>query len=104
MTSQIPTPRETELPDTEEKVSEPPRYKVWLHNDDFTTKEFVVGMLVAVFNKSAEEAASIMWHTHRNGTGLCGVYPLEIAETKVNIATEAARESGFPLRLSIEEE
>ncbi|RPJ72621.1 MAG: ATP-dependent Clp protease adaptor ClpS [Desulfobacteraceae bacterium] len=87
-----------------EAVEEPPDYRVLLHNDDFTTKQFVVEMLMAVFNKSPEEATEIMWRTHQSGVGLCGIYPLDVAETKVNVATEAARDAGFPLRLTIEEE
>jgi ATP-dependent Clp protease adaptor protein ClpS len=87
-----------------DEVKEPPDYRVLLHNDDFTTKQFVVEMLVGVFNKSLEEATEIMWRTHRSGVGLCGIYPLDVAETKVNVATEAARGAGFPLRLTIEEE
>ncbi len=85
------------------EVTEPPDYRVLLHNDDYTTKEFVVQMLVAVFNKSVEEAAEIMWRAHQSGVGLCGVYPRDVAETKVNVAMEAARESGYPLMLTIEE-
>ena len=61
-------------------------------------------VLMGVFNKSMDEATRIMWQAHRNGTGLCGVYPLEVAETKVQVVTEAARENGFPLKLSLEEE
>ena len=86
-----------------EEVEEPSDYRVLLHNDDFTTKQFVVEMLMAVFNKSMEQATQIMWRTHQSGVGLCGVYPLDVAETKVTVATEAARDAGFPLRLTIEE-
>jgi ATP-dependent Clp protease adaptor protein ClpS len=98
---------ETQISDVEEvrdEPVEPPLYKVMIHNDDYTPKGFVVEVLMKVFNKSVDEAEGIMWHTHENGTGLCGVYPLEVAETKVNMVTEAARASGFPLRLTIEEE
>jgi ATP-dependent Clp protease adaptor protein ClpS len=104
MAPQNPIPVEGEEAEVRDQVTEPPLYRVLLHNDDFTTKEFVVEMLVAVFNKSPEEAAAIMWHTHRNGIGLCGVFTYEVAETKVQIATEAAREHGFPLLLTIEPE
>lgn len=104
MAPQIPDPQESGLTDVQEKITEPPLYRVMLHNDDFTTKEFVVEILVGVFNKSVDEATQIMWQAHRKGTGLCGIYPYEVAETKVNIAIEAARDSGFPLRLTIEEE
>ena len=88
----------------EEDVDEPPMYNVLLHNDDFTTKEFVVHVLMAVFNKSIEKATRIMLAVHRNGIGVIGVYPLEVAETKVNTVTELARENGFPLQTSIEKE
>lgn len=95
---------EDDLVETRDEVTEPRLYKVLIHNDDFTTKEFVVELLVVVFNKSVEEATQVMWQAHRNGTGLCGVYPLEVAETKVKVVTEAARENGFPLKLTIEAE
>lgn len=87
-----------------EKTGEPPLYKVMLHNDDFTTKLFVVEILMTVFNKSMEEASHIMWHVHHHGRGVCGIYPLEIAETKAQTVTTVARENGFPLKTSIEEE
>jgi len=88
----------------EEKTTEPPMYKVLLHNDDYTTKAFVVEILMAVFNKSMEEATSLMWHVHRNGSGVCGIYPYEMAETKVNLVMMLARENGFPLKISMERE
>ncbi len=88
----------------EEKTTEPPMYKVLLHNDDYTTKDFVVEILITVFNKSIEEATSLMWHVHRNGSGVCGIYPYEMAETKVNLVTMVARENGFPLKTSMEKE
>lgn len=94
---------ETNIEEREE-VKEPPNYRVLLHNDDFSTKQFVVQMLITVFNKSLAEATEIMWRTHQSGVGLCGIYPLDVAETKVNVATEAARDAGFPLRLTMEEE
>ena len=88
----------------EEKTTEPPMYKVLLHNGDYTTKAFVVEILIAVFNKSIEEATHLMWHVHRNGSGVCGIYPYEMAETKVNLVTMVARENGFPLKTSMERE
>jgi ATP-dependent Clp protease adaptor protein ClpS len=88
----------------EEKTTEPPMYKVLLHNDNYTTKAFVVEILMAVFNKSIEEATSLMWHVHRNGSGVCGIYPYEMAETKVNLVMMLARENGFPLKISMERE
>jgi ATP-dependent Clp protease adaptor protein ClpS len=88
----------------EEKTTEPPMYKVLLHNDDYTTKDFVVEILMAIFNKSRQEATSLMWHVHRNGSGICGIYPYEMAETKVNLVSLVARENGFPLKTSMERE
>lgn len=99
-----PDSHESELAEIREDVIEPPPYRVLIHNDDYTPKAFVVEILMKVFNKPADEAGAIMWHTHHHGTGLCGIYPLEVAETKVNLVTEAARDSGFPLRMSIEED
>jgi len=87
----------------EEELEEPPMYKVLLHNDDYTTMDFVVEILKTVFHKSEEEATRIMLHVHYNGIGVCGVYPAEIAETKVEIVHSLARQHGFPLRCSMEE-
>jgi ATP-dependent Clp protease adaptor protein ClpS len=92
---------ETEI---REKTAEPPLYKVVLHNDDFTTKLFVVEILMMVFNKSMEQASQLMWHVHHHGRGVCGIYPLEIAETKAKTVITLARENGFPLKTSVEEE
>ena len=82
----------------------PRMYRVLLHNDDYTPKAFVVEILLAVFKKSLEDATRLMWHVHKNGIGVCGVYPLEVAETKIARVTELARENGFPLKLTSEEE
>ena len=90
--------------EVEDKTAEPPLYRVLLHNDDYTARDFVVHILVSVFNKAQDEAARLMWHVHKNGIGTCGVYPLEIAETKVKQATAAAREYGYPLKLTLEPE
>jgi len=88
----------------DEKITEPPMYKVLLHNDDYTTKAFVVEMLIAVFNKSIDEATRLMWQVHRNGVGICGIYPYEMAETKINIVIKIAQENSFPLKTSMEKE
>lgn len=104
MSGENPDIQEGELSEVRDEVTEPPLYKVLIHNDDYTPKDFVVEILIKVFNKPMDEATSIMWHTHENGTGFCGIYPLEVAETKVNMVMEAARDSGFPLRLTTEEE
>ena len=103
MGTRTPDIKESELAEVKDQTAEPPMFQVLIHNDDFTTKAFVIEILTALFNKSLEEATRIMWHTHQNGTGLCGIYPFEVAETKVATATDAARANGFPLRLTIEE-
>ena len=83
---------------------EPPLYKVILLNDDYTTMEFVVLILEQVFLKSPAEAFRVMMHVHTQGKGLCGLYPHDIAETKIEIVHEMAKEHGFPLRADMEAE
>ena len=102
----LPDPQFDEAPvaEAEEKVEQPPLYKVLLHNDDYTTMEFVVMILESVFSKPPAEAYRIMMQVHCNGHGICGVYSYEVAETKVALVHEQAREHGFPLRASMEEE
>jgi len=90
--------------ETRDETREPPRYRVLLHNDDYTTMEFVVEVLMYVFNKSPESAAKIMMNVHQKGIGECGSYSFEIAETKVDTVHNLARESGYPLRCSMEQE
>ena len=85
------------------KKQEPTQYKVLLLNDDYTTMEFVVQVLESVFQKSPAEAYRIMMAVHRSGKGLAGVYPWEVAETKVAAVTSIAREAKFPLRAVAEE-
>jgi len=87
----------------DEEVQEPRLYRVLLHNDDYTTMEFVIGILVEVFHKSAEQAAAIMLAVHEQGMGVCGVYPHEMAETKVATVHSRARGAGFPLKSTMEE-
>jgi ATP-dependent Clp protease adaptor protein ClpS len=82
---------------------EPTLYKVVLLNDDYTTMEFVVDVLMSVFQKTASEAYQIMMHVHVNGRGIAGVYPWEVAETKAETVISMARESGFPLQAVTEE-
>jgi len=89
---------------TDVEVEEPPMYKVMLLNDDYTTMDFVVEVLVYVFQKPPEEATLIMLNVHRTGVGVCGIYPYEIAETKVNTVENLARENGFPLKCIMERE
>ena len=85
------------------KKQEPTQYKVVLLNDDYTTMEFVMQVLESVFQKSPAEAYRIMMHVHLNGSGIAGVYPWEVAETKVEIVTSMARHAQYPLRAAIEE-
>jgi len=85
------------------KVARPPLYKVLLHNDDYTTMEFVVQVLQEVFFKAHAEAVQIMLHVHRSGLGVAGVYPLEVAETKVATVHALARKFDYPLQCSLEE-
>ena len=82
---------------------EPPTFKVVLLNDDYTTMEFVVGVLETVFQKSPAEAFRVMMNVHLNGRGIAGVYPWEIAETKVETVTTLARQAGYPLKAVTEE-
>jgi ATP-dependent Clp protease adaptor protein ClpS len=84
------------------KKQEPILYNVVLLNDDYTTMEFVVQVLETVFQQSPAQAYRVMMHVHVQGKGLAGVYPFEIAETKVDTVTTMAREAGFPLRAAIE--
>ena len=88
---------------TETRNREPVQYKVILLNDDYTTMEFVVRVLESVFMKSPAEAFRIMMQVHQNGQGLAGVYPFELAETKVETVSTLAREAGFPLKATLEE-
>jgi ATP-dependent Clp protease adaptor protein ClpS len=91
-------------PESEVRLDEPPLYKVLLHNDDYTTMDFVVEVLIYVFHKSEGEANRIMLNVHQQGVGLCGVYSLQIAETKVEMVESLAREKGFPLKCTTERE
>jgi ATP-dependent Clp protease adaptor protein ClpS len=89
--------------DIEHKTKEPKRYKVILHNDDYTTMEFVIEVLMYVFGKTESEATLIMLNVHRNGLGICGIFTAEIAETKVSTVTHEARKRGYPLKCTMEE-
>jgi len=92
------------LTETRKQVKKPPLYKVLLHNDDYTTMEFVTSVLISVFNKSAIDAQTIMLAVHLQGIGVAGVYTFEVAEAKVNKVIEAARANEFPLLCTMEEE
>lgn len=87
---------------TDIDVREPRLYRVLLHNDDYTSMEFVVEVLISIFRKGPEEATAIMLAVHEKGLGLCGIYTREIAETKVARVHSRARKVGFPLRCTME--
>ena len=82
----------------------PKKYKVFILNDDYTSMDFVVDILMTVFHKSYEESEAIMLEVHKKERGLCGVYTHEIAETKVMQVHKKARDNGFPLKSTMEEE
>ena len=84
------------------KTKKPPMYKVLLHNDDYTTREFVVWVLQTVFHKNEADAVAVMSHVHNNGVGVAGVFTFEVAETKVTKTMHLAKAQQFPLQLSIE--
>lgn len=85
------------------KIKKPKNYKVVMYNDDYTTMEFVINILVSVFNKRLMEAEKIMLDVHEKGKGLAGIYSHDIAITKVSTAMSMAKEKGFPFKLTVEE-
>ena len=85
-----------------EKLKEPSLFKVLLHNDDYTSMDFVVTILENIFHKDTSEATRIMLDVHKKGVGIAGIYTREIAETKVAIVHENAKKNQYPLRCSIE--
>lgn len=88
--------------EVERKTKTPRLYRVLLHNDDYTTMEFVVMVLVVVFHHSEAEAMRIMLHVHKSGVGVAGVYSREVAETRVQQVTRLARDHEFPLKCTME--
>jgi ATP-dependent Clp protease adaptor protein ClpS len=88
----------------EKKLKPPPMYRVLLHNDDYTTMEFVVSVLETVFNHPTPVATRIMLSVHHRGVGVAGTYPHEIAETKAEKAMSLARAAEFPLLVTVEPE
>ena len=88
---------------TEKQVETPSLFKVLMHNDDYTTMEFVIEILLDIFNKPTEDAEKIMLTIHFQGVGHCGTFPFAIAETKADQVRLRARKAGFPLRCSLEE-
>lgn len=95
------------LPDSEvrsdQDVREPKLYRVILINDDYTTMDFVIEILIVVFHKPAAEATRIMLDVHKSGKGFCGVYTYDIATTKIDRVHKLARKREFPLKCSLEE-
>ncbi len=85
------------------KLREPKKYNVIMHNDDFTTMEFVVEILVEIFNKSETEAESLMMTVHKGGKAVIGCYSYDIAVSKVNAARTRAKAAGFPFKITVEE-
>lgn len=90
--------------DIEDEIKEPPMYKVILLNDDFTTKEFVVEILIKIFNKSSSVANELMETIHKTGSAIVGIYSYDIAKSLAQLTIKTARENGFPLRCEVEEE
>ncbi len=97
------TTRTRPRPRTEQRIEKPKLFKVLLHNDDYTTMEFVVHVLRHVFGHSEADAVRIMLHVHRSGIGVAGVFPFEFAETRAAQVETLARENEFPLRCTLEE-
>jgi len=97
-------PQREELPvaESEEKTEEPPLFKVLLHNDDYTTMDFVVHVLQSIFNMAEDQAIQIMLNVHVKGIGIAGIYTYEVAEMKVAKTTAMAREQEFPLLCTME--
>jgi ATP-dependent Clp protease adaptor protein ClpS len=86
-----------------QKPKPPSMYSVLLFNDDYTPMEFVVEVLERFFNKNREQATQIMLQVHTKGSGVCGIYPLDIAETKVSQVLDLAKEQGHPLQCNMQE-
>lgn len=86
------------------EIKKPKMYKVIMHNDDYTTMEFVIQVLTEIFKKSAIEATKIMYDVHKKGIGIAGIYTYDIAKTKMNQAMDMAEKNNFPFKLTMEEE
>ncbi len=97
-------PRESVLEDTrqDQRLAHPRLWRVLLHNDDYTTQEFVIWVLETVFAKASEEAVAIMMAVHRGGVGVAGVFTRDVAETKARTAQQMAEQQEFPLRVTTE--
>ena len=89
-------------PKTQKRLARPRLYKVLLHNDDFTPRDFVVMLLQGIYQKSESDATQIMLHVHNNGVGVIGIYPFSVAETRVAETLAAAEQSNYPLMCTLE--
>ena len=87
----------------DQELREPKMYRVILHNDDYTTMDFVIEVLISIFHKPAADATRIMIDVHKKGKGICGVYTYDIAATRVVRVHQLARRREFPLKCSLEE-
>lgn len=83
-------------------LQEPKMSKVVLLNDDYTTMEFVVGILMDIFEKTYNQATEIMFSVHQDGSGVCGIYPYDIAEYKAKLAKQVAKKNKYPLKIIIQ--
>lgn len=104
MTKIFATPNVLHAADKQRSKPRPNLFRVLMHNDDYTTMDFVMEVLQSVFHKESHEATLLMLQIHRKGIALCGVYPFDIAETKVDKIHRLARGAGFPLRCTLEPE
>lgn len=89
---------------TKSQVRVPKRYSVIMHNDDYTPMDFVVQVLMEIFNKRKEEAVMLMMMVHKGGKAVVGMYAYDIALTKIRLVTALAEEEGYPFRLTVEEQ
>lgn len=95
-------PNIKEATKVELEITNPPMYRVILHNDDYTPMDFVIDILVNIFHKSLDEAEDLMWQVHKKGKAVCGIYVKEIAATKVHQVRSKAKANGFPLLATME--
>ena len=102
--SETLNPDATTLIDPESQTQEPKRYKILLHNDDYTPMEFVVEIVQEFFQMSYEQANQIMLDVHNKGIAVCGAFPFEIAETKVSAISRRSRDNDYPLKCTMEVE
>lgn len=104
MPNRNPQHEDAVLSETKKKLEKPPLFRVLLHNDNYTTMDFVVFILMYVFNRSETDAINIMLQVHQQGVGLAGVYPYEVAETKISRVTALAKENEYPLLCTMEQD